>query len=123
MSAILGRTDPIAQVTPRYYESHVTLEPVFGERLELAREISERHGFKVADLLMVKTALGPAARSDKDTFTTGRSKTFEDLHCRMSRLESDLSDNGFQVWRAKIEAVIFDQRYRRNGEPALSSDA
>jgi hypothetical protein len=97
----------------KYYESHVTIEPVFGERLDLAREISAKYRFKVADLLMQKRAEDSPERSAKDTFTTGHSKTLEDLSSRMFCLEADLRREGFHVWRAKIEAVIIDTKYPR----------
>jgi len=35
-----------------YYEAHVTIDPVFGEQRENAMLIAERHGFRLAELIM-----------------------------------------------------------------------
>lgn len=37
-----------------YYESHITIEPVFDDKLELASNIAIKYKFKVASLLMQK---------------------------------------------------------------------
>lgn len=93
-----------------YYESHVTLEPVFDEKLEQVKNICAGYGFKVADLLFKKRAQDTAERSQCDTFCTGRGKTFEDLKQLMELLVADLVHNEFKVWRQKIEAVVYDAR-------------
>ena len=35
-----------------YYECHVTIEPVFDERRDLAEAIAKKYGFRLAKLLM-----------------------------------------------------------------------
>jgi hypothetical protein len=94
----------------KYYECHVTLEPVFGGRLESLKELAASHGFKPAKLLMQKRAESTPERSNKDTFCTGHSKSFDDIKERMNALTEALRNAGFAVWRRKIEAVVFDER-------------
>lgn len=90
-----------------YYECHVTVEPVFGDRLAVLEQLARAHGFKVAKLLMDK---GP---STKDSFCTGHARDFGELQERMRLLSSSLLANGFSLWRRKIEAVVFDERLPR----------
>jgi len=64
----------MSQILPdvKYFEIHVTIEPVEGERLELFKTICFKHGFRVADLIMVKKRKITEERSDRDQFCTGR---------------------------------------------------
>jgi len=110
-----------------YHEAHVTIEPVFGERLELFRSICKDHGFKAANLLMQKDRTATAERSDKDTFCTGHGKGdlygMIDIASRMTDLVAHLRGRGFVVWREKIEQVVHDvkhERERTEGDVAVS---
>lgn len=94
----------------KYYESHITIEPVFGSRLQMFKNICSVFSFKAADLLMQKDRKETAKRSAKDTFCTGRDKDFENLKNRMECLALHLRFENFQVWRCKIEAVLIDER-------------
>lgn len=91
-----------------YYECHVTIEPVFNERLELFKTLCEPLGFKVAKLLMEK---GP---SRKDSFCTTHGSNVEELIARMRLLVSFLEANDFEVHRNKIEAIVLDERFKRD---------
>jgi len=97
-----------------YYEVHVTIEPVIGSRLDEFKKLCKQWGFRVADLLMVKNRGTTAERSDKDQFCTGRFNTNGQAMHSMKRLVADLGLYGFQVWRYKIEAVIFDKRVKHD---------
>lgn len=57
----------------RYYEAHVTIEPVFDDRLEELVRIANANHFRVADLLMKKRKDATAVRSDCDTRSRTRS--------------------------------------------------
>jgi len=94
-----------------YYESHITVEPVFDDRLELFREICKAFGFKVADLLMQKRKVDTPERSVYDTFCTGRHRDYKEIYHRMRGLIATLQRNGYEVWRYKIEDAILDSRY------------
>lgn len=96
----------------KYYESHITIEPVFEERLGRFQEVCRKHGFRAADLLMQKRKEETPVRSDKDTFCTGRGKSFDELKEQMLQLVSELREQGFDVWRQKIEAVLLDERFK-----------
>ena len=93
-----------------YYESHVTIEPVFDDRLEIAKEAAAFYQFKVADLLMKKRTVDTEKRSSKDTFMTSHSKTYSDIEYRTRMLVLDLKAKGLQVWRYKIEDTVLDSR-------------
>lgn len=93
-----------------YYESHITVEPIFDERLDQFKVLCKQHGFKAADLLMQKRKEDTPERSRYDTFCTGRATTQTDLHNRMMSLLGLLQREGFKVWRYKIEHAILDSR-------------
>lgn len=91
-----------------YYESHITVEPVFDERLDRFSELCAGRGFRPAKLMMKKREKDTPERSKYDSFCTGRDKNFDALAARMHALVQDLQDNGFAVWRYKIEHVVLD---------------
>lgn len=93
-----------------YYESHITIEPVFDAKLERASSLAKEHGFKIAELLMKKRAEDTPERSQHDTFMTGHSAEYVDLKVRMINLIVALKENGFTLWRYKIEGVVMDSR-------------
>ena len=96
-----------------YYECHVTIEPVFDERLEALKDIVRPFGFQVADLLMLKKQNASPERSKQDTFCTGRDKAYRAIHDRMMSLVEKLTLEGYDVWRYKIESVILDVRLKK----------
>lgn len=98
-------------MTPKYYESHVTIDPVFGDELEDVKHIASWHMFKVADLLMKKRQQDTPERSQFDTFCTGRGSDFDELKTRMELLHTQLVYCGYKVRRTKIEAVILDEKH------------
>ena len=93
-----------------YYEVHVTIEPVFGKDLDIVENIATCHGFKVADLLMLRNREATEERSNKDTFMTTRGKSFDDCVKRTCNLIGELQDNGVKVWRYKLEDTLFDSK-------------
>lgn len=97
--------------TRHYYESHVTIEPVFEERLELLRKIGPEYGFHVATLLMKKRPQDTAERSQNDSFCTARGISYSDLKDRTIDFVKRLQDEGFTAWRYKIESTLLDSRY------------
>lgn len=94
-----------------YYECHITVEPVFDDRLDLMKEICKGWGFRVADLLMQKRKADTPERSMNDTFCTGRHCDYDVLHDRMCLLIANLASEGFKIWRYKIEDAIIDSKY------------
>ena len=94
-----------------YYESHLTIEPVFEEDLAVVQALCKYHQFRTADLLMQRRAEDTPERSRFDTFCTGRSYDLMDLKLRTMHLVALLQDEGFKVWRYKIEETILDSRY------------
>lgn len=99
-----------------YYESHVTIEPVFDEKLEFATNIALRNGFKIANLLMQKREADTPERSKYDTFMTGHSVSGTVLSVRTRELVNELKECGFKVWRYKIEHVVLDSRTKDEWE-------
>lgn len=94
-----------------YFECHVTIEPVFDERLEQFKSICSSHRFHVAELLLKKRATDTEKRSAKDSFCTGRSADGEELRVRMRKLIKELQSNEFEVWRYKIEDTVLDSKF------------
>jgi hypothetical protein len=96
--------------TELYFEAHVTIEPVFGERLELFKTICRAHLFRPAELLMKKRQADTAKRSRYDTFCTARSGSYADIVERTTCVVGLLRKAGFTVWRFKIENTLIDVR-------------
>lgn len=94
-----------------YYEAHVTIDPVFDDRLKQFETIARAHGFRVATLLMQKRKEATPERGVNDSFCTGRSISYSDIKDRMLALLTALREDGFRVWRYKIESTLLDSRY------------
>lgn len=94
-----------------YYECHITIEPVFDDRLKYFKQLCRDYHFRVADLLMQKRQLDLPTRSQYDTFCTGRHIDKQVLMDRMVELIQLLSEQGFDVWRYKIEDTLIDSKH------------
>jgi MazG nucleotide pyrophosphohydrolase domain len=103
--------------TRHYYEAHVTVEPVFEDRLELFKIICHDYKFRVANLLMQKRKGDTEERSKNDSFCTGRGISYTDTKKRMLALVERLEKEGFTVWRYKIESTLLDSRYDDSERP------
>ena len=93
-----------------YYECHITIDPVFEERREEVKTLAEPYGFKLADLIMLKTPHGEPMHSQKDTFMTGHGKIYEHLFGKTRDLVLALRAHNFTVRRVKIEDTVMDTR-------------
>lgn len=96
---------------PTIHECHITIEPVFSERLELAKRIADAWGFKVATLLMVKDD-GATEPSRLDTFMTSHSPIYDIIETNMRMCVDSMQSNGFSVLRYKIELILLDSKYQ-----------
>lgn len=103
--------------TRHYYEAHVTVEPVFEDRLEQFKIICHDYKFRVANLLMQKRKGDTEERSKNDSFCTGRGISYTDTKKRMLALVERLEKEGFTVWRYKIESTLLDSRYDDSERP------
>lgn len=95
-----------------YYESHITIEPVFDKDIEIVDKIVRDYGFRLANLLMKKRSEDTIERSQYDTFTTARGSDYHKLYDKMNQCSEAIIKAGYHVWRKKIEAVLFDERTR-----------
>lgn len=93
-----------------YFEAHVTIEPIFDDRLEMASQLALKNKFKIATLLMQKREEDTPTRSKYDTFMTGHGKQLDDIQSRVKALVEELRANNFTVWRYKIEDTVMDSR-------------
>ncbi len=89
------------------FECHITVEPVFGDRLQILRERSDRFSFRVADLVMVKNQ----ERSSMDSFCIGHGTDYDEIHHRGYQLIDSLKACGFKIYRIKIEEIVTDVRF------------
>jgi hypothetical protein len=99
--------------TQLYFECHVTVEPVYGRRLDELHDVALVFDFRTADLLMRKRLEDTPERSQFDTFLTARSTDYAALYKSMHHLLARLKSEGFQVWRFKIENTLLDVRMPR----------
>ena len=99
-----------AKTSKLYYEAHITIEPVFDDRLTLLKNIAEAYSYRVADLLMQKRVADTAQRSKFDTFMTTRDKDWDVIVTNTKNLVLELQERGYKVWRYKIEDTIVDSQ-------------
>lgn len=95
-----------------YYEIHITIEPVFDDRLEGLKHIALMSGFKVASLLMKKRAEDTEQRSRYDTFMTSHTQVLSEAIGNVRDMTRLLQREGFKVWRYKIEDIVLDSRIK-----------
>lgn len=93
------------------YEAHITIEPVFDERLAEFTNLCKLYGFRAAKLLMQKTRADTATRSSRDSFCTGHGNDYDEILLRGRKLVNALRQIGMIVWRFKIEEILLDERY------------
>ncbi len=98
------------QKSKLYFESHITIEPVFDDKREKVQKLANEHGFRLAELLLKKRSEDTEERSNKDTFMTSNSKYFADINSRTKDLVWHLQKEGFKVWRYKIEDTVLDSK-------------
>ena len=60
---------------------------------------------------MRKRSEDSEVRSKNDTFMTGHGKIYSDISNRMSDCIQELKNNGFKVWRYKIEDTLLDSKF------------
>jgi|SRR5687768_1684742 len=94
-----------------YLEAHITIDPVFNDKLDLVKRLAGMQGFKVAHLLMQKREKDTPEVSKYDTFITGHGKHFIDMQDRTKALVRALIQNDIRVRRYKIEDTILDSRH------------
>lgn len=94
----------------KYYECHITIDPVDeldDERYSELRQLAGRYGFRVAELLMKKSR----ANNPEDSFMTARNVSYEGMKKFMELEASSLNEAGFNIRRMKIEAVVYDEHF------------
>lgn len=99
--------------TDLYFECHITVEPVFGERLDHLKNIVSKYDFRVAELLMKKRSSDTEFRSCYDTFCTGTSTLYDVLLARTQGVINELEAEKFQIWRYKIENTLLDVHIKK----------
>jgi hypothetical protein len=99
------------RTTPLYYESHITISPVFGTDREQAEKIGEVYGFRMAKLVMRKAANDPGSNHTDDSFMTGHSINLADIEERTAKTALSLRAAGFVIRRYKIEETMCDSRH------------
>ena len=93
-----------------YYECHVTINPVFGDKRDKLSTLIKPYKFKLAKLAMKKTEKGTWEESQLDTFFTAHSKHYSDIQQRMVDCIRVVQEQGFVIRRYKIENTIVDSR-------------
>jgi hypothetical protein len=89
--------------TNLYFEVHVTLDPSALDRILDLKAIAATFDFRVADL--IKQNGDP---SNRDAFTTLRSKKYIDAKIKTKAFVAMLEKSGFAIKRYKIENTIVD---------------
>ncbi len=89
-----------------YFESHITIDPVFDEQRDRAALIVLPNGFLLAKLFMLKDG----SPHDGDTFMTCRTKDIYSIKDRTLSAVQQLERDGFHVRRWKIELAVLDSK-------------
>lgn len=95
-------------ISPRYFEAHVTIEPVSEGLRSLLTGVCMTYGFRLATFLKATPADNKSVTLDQ--FCTGHSTDYSSILLRMNKLVEALIGGGFKVKRYKIEAVLFDSK-------------
>lgn len=93
------------------FEAHITIEPVFDERLEQLKALVNPHRFRVAELLMKKRVQDEPEVSRHDTFMTAHGGEYSEIRDRVISCARAVSAAGYKVIRYKIEAIMIDSRF------------
>jgi hypothetical protein len=99
-------------IAKHYFECHVTIEPIFDEKLDAAKLLAQKFGFKIASLLMKKRETETETRSKYDTFMTAHDKDLGNMKLRLTHLVHELKVQKFKIWRYKIEDTVMDSRIK-----------
>jgi hypothetical protein len=95
-----------------YFESHITIDPVFDRKLAEFKKLAKYIDFHVANLLMVKKDTRSVGQpSTIDSFCTARGENLEELKNRTKLFVKILQQNDFVVRRYKIESTVIDSKY------------
>lgn len=95
-----------------YFESHITIEPVFGTERERVTLMVQRFGFKLAKLIMRKEKSDLLTPHVDDTFMTAHGESLEDIQVRTAQCVATLRmEASVEVRRYKIEEAIIDSRF------------
>lgn len=94
-----------------YYEAHVTIDPIFDARRDVAAEIATKFGFRLAKLIMRKREADAELPAQDDTFMTANSTDVTSIQSMTRRCVRELQAAGFVVRRYKIEDTILDSRH------------
>lgn len=98
----------VKRLTNLYYESHITIDPVYEDGLAKFKDIAAIYNFRVAELLMVKK--DQYLQSTKDSFCTSRSKDYTQIVNDTICLVEALQEEDFHVRRYKIEDTLVDSK-------------
>jgi hypothetical protein len=96
-------------MTNLYYESHITIDPVYYEDLEEFKRLAAKYNFRVAELLMSKGG-EKGVPSTQDSFCTSRSKDYTKITNDTIAMVAALQQVGFHVRRYKIEDTLVDSK-------------
>jgi hypothetical protein len=98
-------------ISKLYFESHITIDPVFDQERETVSKMAQAAGFRLAKLIMRKSTRDAEQPSQDDTFMTSHSRSYADIESRTVALVQGLQNEGYTVRRYKIENTILDSRH------------
>jgi len=93
-----------------YFESHVTMDPVFDADRDKLAAIVKPFGFKLANLIMRKREADGEQPHQDDTFATAHGSELAAILERTRACVRALSEHGFVVRRYKVEDTVVDSR-------------
>lgn len=86
----------------RYFEAHITIEPVYGERLNKLEDICDQLGWRISKFLTYTNIDEPNA------FISYRLDDMADIYENTISMYWALINNAFVVKRYKIEDILLD---------------
>ena len=93
-----------------YYECHITIEPVIGDRLKELQEAVKEYTFKVASLVMLKENGIDSSVPRKDCFMSAKNVDYNVLYENMILMLDYLKSNSYKIYRYKIENILMDSK-------------
>lgn len=95
-------------VTERYYEAHVTIDPITENKQKFIERLAAVYNFRLAPLYIMQT--GEVHKAD--AFLSARHNLLCTIVADVRGMVTTLKNNGIVVRRYKIEDTLLDSRIK-----------
>lgn len=94
--------------TERYYEAHITIDPVTGHKRKFIETTANTYGFRLAPLYIMQTG----EEHKDDAFLSARNNSLSAMIGDVKGMCTVLLHHGIVIRRYKIEDTLLDSRIK-----------